>query len=295
MLIGGLVGAGELVSRYRDAPFSALGRGPSLGYLAINAVAAGAAFLVVKHVPSWRVGDNTFTKAISEVLLAGFGAMVVFRSSVFMARIGDKDVAVGPAVLLQAVVNAADAGVDRETATQRAPRVQHIMQHVDADKARYTLPRLCRSLLQSSMPVDEYTAMKQRVDDGLKKEDSDTDELPSEVKSYILGLILANYVGEGVLEEAVRMLTSEEKLVPKLTTGGDITKEATDEQGAVVEYQVSAEDHQHKPLEPLCSPPSGSKFPIGETEVECVAVHDATGLATKDSFTVTVEKLQPRK
>jgi hypothetical protein len=43
-LLGGLVGAGELIGRYRDSPFGSLGRNPSFVYLAVNALAAATAF-----------------------------------------------------------------------------------------------------------------------------------------------------------------------------------------------------------------------------------------------------------
>src|SRR3712207_676475 len=39
-LLGVMVGAGELIGRYRDSPFGSLGRNPSIVYLAVNAVAA---------------------------------------------------------------------------------------------------------------------------------------------------------------------------------------------------------------------------------------------------------------
>jgi hypothetical protein len=55
-LIGAAVGAGELIARYRDAPFSALGKRASALYLAINAIAAGAALLLMHST-----GPSTLT------------------------------------------------------------------------------------------------------------------------------------------------------------------------------------------------------------------------------------------
>jgi hypothetical protein len=44
-ILGGFVGAGELMARYRDAPFGSLGRNPSFVYIGVNALAAAVAFL----------------------------------------------------------------------------------------------------------------------------------------------------------------------------------------------------------------------------------------------------------
>jgi hypothetical protein len=48
-LLGGLLGAGELVSRCRDAPYSALRTTPALGYIGINIAAS-----VMAHWLAWK-------------------------------------------------------------------------------------------------------------------------------------------------------------------------------------------------------------------------------------------------
>lgn len=71
--IGVLVGVGELVSRYRDAPEQAVRTKPAVIYVLLNALAAVAAFvLVVAYDVVKGTGDGP---AITRVLLAGFGAM----------------------------------------------------------------------------------------------------------------------------------------------------------------------------------------------------------------------------
>src|SRR5829696_5101394 len=46
-ILGGFVGAGELMARYRDAPFGSLGRNPSFVYIGVNALAAAVAFFLI--------------------------------------------------------------------------------------------------------------------------------------------------------------------------------------------------------------------------------------------------------
>jgi hypothetical protein len=92
---------------------------------------------------------------------------------------------------------------------------------------------------------------------------------------------------------------------PVLSVPEDITEEATGPDGAEVKYTVTAEDNidGNATLEEdgttvtqddvrgnitiSCDPPSGSVFPIGDTEVECSAIDEA-GNTGDASFTVTV-------
>ncbi|QXE33812.1 HYR domain-containing protein [Streptomyces sp. GMY02] len=62
----------------------------------------------------------------------------------------------------------------------------------------------------------------------------------------------------------------------------DRTVEATGPGGAVVEYPASAVDAVDGPVPVTCEPPSGSRFPIGETTVTCTATDGRgnTGRAT---------------
>ena len=74
---------------------------------------------------------------------------------------------------------------------------------------------------------------------------------------------------------------------PTLSLPADITKEATSAAGANVTYDATASDNVDGSLPPACTPPSGSTFPIGTTQVDCSAT-DAAGNTTTGSFHVTV-------
>jgi Tol biopolymer transport system component len=101
----------------------------------------------------------------------------------------------------------------------------------------------------------------------------------------------------------------EDTTPPVLTVPEDMVVNATSEQGTEVMYNVSAEDNVDgtATLEEdgsitqddvggnitiSCDPPSGSTFPIGETEVECSATDEAGNTAT-ELFTVTVNPPTP--
>ena len=73
---------------------------------------------------------------------------------------------------------------------------------------------------------------------------------------------------------------------PVLDLPDDIVVD-TDSDGAVVEFEASANDAVDGPLPVTCTPASGSRFPLGETWVECSATDDY-GNAAIGMFTVTV-------
>jgi hypothetical protein len=79
---------------------------------------------------------------------------------------------------------------------------------------------------------------------------------------------------------------------PTLTLPSGRTVEATSPSGARVDYTVTATDPEDGPLAPVCSPASGSTFPLGSTTVNC-AVTDSAGSTTTGSFTVLVQDTTP--
>ena len=77
-----------------------------------------------------------------------------------------------------------------------------------------------------------------------------------------------------------------------IATHPDITVDATSPAGAVVTYTAPAVTDQANPANPpaaVCTPPSGSTFPIGTTTVTCTATDPAdVNSPVSTSFTVTV-------
>ncbi len=74
---------------------------------------------------------------------------------------------------------------------------------------------------------------------------------------------------------------------PALTCPEPIVTECTSGEGAVVDFDVAAEDACDPDVAVVCTPASGSLFPVGQTTVTCVAT-DAEGNEAECSFTVTV-------
>jgi hypothetical protein len=79
---------------------------------------------------------------------------------------------------------------------------------------------------------------------------------------------------------------------PTLNLPADITKEATDPNGATVNFQATASDEDPANPQVSCTPPSGSTSPIGTTKVNCSA-KDTAGNEATGSFNVTVQDTTP--
>jgi hypothetical protein len=201
-ILGGALGSAELISRYRDAPAAALRTWPAILYLSINVLASLGAYGLAK-VFGWNInlgdGKSVASADWTLVLVCGLSAMALFRSSLFVRRVGDRDIGVGPSSFLQIFLNAADAEVDRQRAVRRATAVSVIMQNVNYAKAYDALPPYCIALMQNL--ADESQRDLRKALELLNK-----DPMPPELKTKVLGLELVNVVGISVLEQAVRSL-----------------------------------------------------------------------------------------
>jgi hypothetical protein len=195
----GLVAYGELVSRYRDSVVQLISAPPTPVYLLAN-IAAGIGALLIVH----RLGIVSDTRAprLYEVMLASFGAVAFFRSSLLTVRVGGTDIGIGPSALLQALLGAADRMIDRDQAQGRGTDVAGIMRKVCFAKAQVALPTLCFTLVEDMAPSDQ-----KGVSDQIRSLAEAADI--RDAKAIILGVYLIRQVGADVLELAVQALGPE--------------------------------------------------------------------------------------
>ena len=191
--LGALVGASELISRYRDAPEAALRTWPGVFYVAINTGASVGALALIR-ANGWFAQTRW-----TQILLAGVSAMAFFRTSLFVVRAGDRDVGVGPSGFLQIFLGAADRAVDRKRAAARSNAVAEVMQGVDYAKAFQSLPPFCLALMQN-VPAEDQQQLRRAL------EALDQGTADDGVKARLLGLELINVVGIDVLTTAVRSM-----------------------------------------------------------------------------------------
>ena len=91
----------------------------------------------------------------------------------------------------------------------------------------------------------------------------------------------------GNVGTATFTVTVADTTAPAVTVPANITTEATGASGAVVTFTATATDVVGGAVTAVCTPASGSVFPLGTTPVTCSAT-DAGGKNGSASFTVTV-------
>ncbi len=197
--LGALVGVSGIASRYRDEPTRVLASWPALLYILLNAAVSLLAFALTRSF-GWTFGAPSAEAApLIQALVAGLGAMVLLRSSVYTMHVGDQDVAIGPYTLMQSLLNMLDREVDRARAEARANKVGQIMRDVSFERAYQPLPAYCFALMQNLDHEDQVAfgnALKAIY----------TSQMSDHTKALLLGAQLLNLVGEGVLKAAVNGL-----------------------------------------------------------------------------------------
>src|SRR5271165_6065863 len=118
IFLGELVGFSEIISRYRDEPLQASFNSYGAAYFAINGFLAWVAFFVLRNSP------GTFPSLTNHpyytAAFAGFGALAIFRSKLFVFRSDDgKEFPVGPDIVLSSVLKIVDRKIDRLRAARR--------------------------------------------------------------------------------------------------------------------------------------------------------------------------------
>jgi hypothetical protein len=192
--IGAATGATELVGRYREQPIAALLTPGATIYVFINAFAAAAALALIRASTTLAaaIGDG----AIQQILWASFGAMAFFRSALFKARLGNDEVPIGPAILFDGLLNAADLDANRRLALNRFEFASATMRDVDFLKASAEAPSLCFQAMQN-FPKDQQDVIV------LKVGELQALIVDERQKSVILALMLTLWFGREVVKRVV--------------------------------------------------------------------------------------------
>jgi hypothetical protein len=214
MTIGGGVGWVEILGRYRYAPVRATLTASAGAYVLVNIAAAAVAYYLIPFFVDALAVANTPKLVIQKVLLAGFGALAFLRSSLFKFRVGDADIGVGPAALLDTLLLVADRGVDRREAVSRAQDVSALVKRVkDPRLVAKMLTQYCLALMQN---VDQNTqaTIADAIDKILEKKDT-----PESILIDLVALRLGVVVGPDVLEAAVVALGDRLAATPAVLSG----------------------------------------------------------------------------
>jgi hypothetical protein len=202
-----LVGMGtsliELLSRYRDEPIKVIATSQfAWVYLLLNGLMAIGA-----HAVLLDSGFTTIETPTSRATLAvgsGVSAALILRSRVFTARLGDEQVSIGPGYIVDQLLGIIDAQIDRRRALQRVSIVVGVMDGKEFDGSRIhaaTMITGSRQNLSLQAQQDLANQIREVVDR----------KIPDQEKSYALGFILLDFMGEEFLKAVSAKLPSVEK------------------------------------------------------------------------------------
>ncbi len=163
VLLGLVVGASEILSRYRDEPLRAVVTRPGLMYLGLNGVISGLTYGVLirygKSIAPALSDDRLLT-----AIVAGFAAMAILRSKFFTIRTPKGDaIAVGPDAAVAAFLDAADRGVDRSRAVRRLALVTERASQVSSAAVAREYFDISLAAFQN-LDEDERAAVINRMD-----------------------------------------------------------------------------------------------------------------------------------
>ena len=161
-VIGALVGAVELIARYRDEPWQVATSPPGIAFIALNAAAAFVALFLLEH---FRTTLAAPTDGFVRVLIAGFGAMLILRSKLLtLKQPGGTDVEVGPAFVVDSLLSAVNRDVDRRRAGRRIDLVAAMTERFSEHQFNDVAPHLAAAVLAfQNMDAEDRKALADRV------------------------------------------------------------------------------------------------------------------------------------
>lgn len=202
MLLGALVGFVEVVSRYQDAPFRTALTWPGMLYMMINALVAAVALWLIRLF-GWEITVSAGAPVTPEtirwvqVLSAGLGAMAIFRSSLFVLGKEGNETQVGPSAVLQILLAAIDREVDRQRGQDRAGIIGNL-KNIAYESVKGELLLLSQRLMQNLSDA-ERKAIVEAI------REIEVESTDPEVRKYMLGLKIIEFVGPDVLKQAIEI------------------------------------------------------------------------------------------
>jgi hypothetical protein len=198
VFFGELVGFSEIITRYRDEPLRATFNRYGIFYLLINGALSACAYFLLR-----AYGARIFPAAQDPPLLAatvaGFGAMAVLRSKLFVFRTDDgKDIPIGPDLIISSILRIIDRKIDRLRAARRQQLVFELAKRIAAvmgSESDFDNPNSFVSISLASFQ-NLSTEEKQQI---VAKSEELREKLkgkPSLFKAMVLGFIVLDIAGE---------------------------------------------------------------------------------------------------
>jgi hypothetical protein len=187
---GVLVGAAEILSRYKDEPFLAMKTLPGLGYLGLNGLISAAAFGLLKHY-SKEVLPSLSDDPLMTSFVAGFGAMAVMRSKLFSFKTErGEEFAVGPDAVITTFLRSVDRKIDRIRSAARQTIVLDQVSKIKDPKNKAPVFLIHSLASYQNLSTDEKTEIAKAIQELSSK------SLDPDVLLMAIGFGFLNLTGE---------------------------------------------------------------------------------------------------
>lgn len=205
----------ELLSRYRDEPIKVIATSQfAWVYLLLNGLMGIGAHAVL--LDSGFTTIDTPTSRASLAVGSGVSAALILRSRVFTARLGDEQVSIGPGYIVDQLLGIIDAQIDRRRALQRVSIVVGVMDGKDFDGSRIHAATMITGSRQN-LSLQDQKDLANQIREVVDR------KIPDQEKSYALGFILLDFMGEEFLQAVASKLPSvqtESAMVPTFASLG---------------------------------------------------------------------------
>lgn len=215
ILISVLTAFTELLSRY-NKPVLIISKFPSIFYILLNALAA---FFVYRYIDSLGIKfsiNGSDNSEISQIILAGTSSLLLLRSSFGIYKKGDHYVEIGLSGILKILFEFCDRRFDQIFSKNKLKEIERIMQNedyiIDFEKAKTDLPVLCMKMM-TNLSWEESNHLGVEVANLKQEKDENTKLLFNKSKVISLGFIISRYTGTQLLEEAVKSLKDDIRVV----------------------------------------------------------------------------------
>lgn len=207
IVFGELVGFSEISTRYRDEPLRAVFNKFGISYLLVNGFLSGCAFALMrvygdKILPSLK--DPFLTATV-----AGFGAMVVLRSKLFVFRTDDgKEIPIGPDLVIASILRIMDRKIDRWRASRRQQIVFELAKRIAAaagNDLSFDNPNNFVLISLASFQ-NLSTEEKQQITDTTGQLQEKFKGRPTLFKAMVLGFVVLDIAGEDNLSAIMQDL-----------------------------------------------------------------------------------------
>jgi len=190
-LLGMATAFAEIISKFKDEPIKILKMPHALWYHLLNgAVAAFALKILVVFSGPERIANGQ--EQFKSVIAAGLGSMLIMRSKLFnIKQVGGEDISFGPEQIVKIYFRFMEAAIDRLRAQARIEFVKKNLGNINPIKVfEYSETMLLAAQALETKTREDLIAGIQDLNTGKFA------NLPSKLRSYRLGFLLLNDMGE---------------------------------------------------------------------------------------------------